>query len=73
MPGELSRFKKIVVNFCKEIQEQRDENVRLQHIFESEREAYNRHMNEVENEIDQYITDMQQRAREEVLNISNSS
>uniref|UniRef100_A0A0R3S720 EF-hand domain-containing protein n=1 Tax=Elaeophora elaphi TaxID=1147741 RepID=A0A0R3S720_9BILA len=65
MPKALSCFEKIVVSFCKEIQEQRDQNVQLQHAFESEREAYNRHMNEVENEIDQHITEIQQRAREE--------
>lgn len=29
-------------------------------------------MNEVENEIDQHITEIQQRAREEVLSVSNS-
>ncbi|VDK87539.1 unnamed protein product [Onchocerca ochengi] len=65
IPKVLSHFEKIIVSFCKEIQRQHDQNVQLQHVFESEREAHNRRMNEVENEIEQHITEMQQHAREE--------
>uniref|UniRef100_A0A183H4A7 Drf_FH3 domain-containing protein n=1 Tax=Onchocerca flexuosa TaxID=387005 RepID=A0A183H4A7_9BILA len=72
IPKVLSRFEKIIVSFCKEIQRQHDQNVQLQHVFESEREAHNRRMNEVENEIEQHIAEMQQHAREEVLNVAIS-
>ncbi|VDM40156.1 unnamed protein product [Toxocara canis] len=34
MPEILHRFEKVVGNFCKEIRDQKDENVRLQHVFE---------------------------------------
>uniref|UniRef100_A0A915PGS5 EF-hand domain-containing protein n=1 Tax=Setaria digitata TaxID=48799 RepID=A0A915PGS5_9BILA len=64
-PEILNCFKKIIGHFYKEIQEQRDQNLQLQHIFKSERETYNRRMNEVENEIDQHISEIEQRAREE--------
>ncbi|KHN84433.1 Ras and EF-hand domain-containing -like protein [Toxocara canis] len=65
MPEILHRFEKVVGNFCKEIRDQKDENVRLQHVFESERQSYSRRMLEVESEIDQHISNAEKKAREE--------
>uniref|UniRef100_A0A0N5A8T4 Ras and EF-hand domain-containing protein n=1 Tax=Syphacia muris TaxID=451379 RepID=A0A0N5A8T4_9BILA len=70
----LTRFEKIVGNFCKELQDRKDENRRLQHVYESlyhdglpfsERQLYNRRMLEVENEMDQHILETERRIREE--------
>ncbi|VDD86020.1 unnamed protein product [Enterobius vermicularis] len=61
----LSRFERIVGNFCKELKDRKDENLRLQHVYESERRLYSRRMQEVESEMDQHILESEQRIREE--------
>uniref|UniRef100_A0A915C8V6 Ras and EF-hand domain-containing protein n=1 Tax=Parascaris univalens TaxID=6257 RepID=A0A915C8V6_PARUN len=65
MPQILHRFEKVVGSFCKEIRDQKYENVRLQHVFESERQSYSRRMLEVESEIDQHISNAERKVRDE--------
>ncbi|CAI5454217.1 unnamed protein product [Caenorhabditis angaria] len=65
MPQLLRKFEKVVGSFCKEIKEKKHENERLQHIYASEREMYNRRMEEVECEMDQQLEIAEMKARKE--------
>ncbi|CAD6187354.1 unnamed protein product [Caenorhabditis auriculariae] len=65
MPQLLRKFEKVVGSFYKEIKEKKHENERLQHICASEKEMYNRRMEEVEIELDQQLEMAERKAREE--------
>ena len=56
----------VVGSFYKEIKEKKTENERLQHVYQSEKEMYNRRMEEVETEIDIHLKQAERKAREEV-------
>ncbi|KAE9415520.1 hypothetical protein Angca_009299 [Angiostrongylus cantonensis] len=65
VPQLLRKYERIVGSFYKEIKEQKDENQRLQHVYETEKDMYNRRMEEVENELDQQVMLAERKAREE--------
>ncbi|VDL76917.1 unnamed protein product [Nippostrongylus brasiliensis] len=65
VPQLLRKYERIVGSFYKEIKDQKDENQRLQHVFETEKDMYNKRMEEVENELDQQVMLAERKAREE--------
>ncbi|KAJ1358484.1 hypothetical protein KIN20_016917 [Parelaphostrongylus tenuis] len=65
VPQLLRKYERIVGSFYKELKEQKDENQRLQHVYEAEKDMYNRRMEEVENELDQQVMLAERKAREE--------
>ncbi|VDM76528.1 unnamed protein product [Strongylus vulgaris] len=67
VPQLLRKYERIVGSFYKEIKDQKDENQRLQHVFETEKDMYNKRMEEVELEIDQQVMIAERKAREERL------
>ncbi|KAL3069100.1 hypothetical protein niasHT_034330 [Heterodera trifolii] len=66
VPQIMSRFEEVVGNLCREIDQKRDENERLQHQQKAERESYNKRMAALENEIDQQLLIAEKKARDEV-------
>ncbi|KAL3092679.1 hypothetical protein niasHS_007888 [Heterodera schachtii] len=65
VPQIMSRFEEVVGNLCREIDQKRDENERLQHQQKAERESYNKRMAALENEIDQQLLIAEKKARDE--------
>ncbi|KJH41678.1 Ras family protein [Dictyocaulus viviparus] len=65
VPQLLRNYERIVGSFYKEIKDQKDENQRLQHIYEAEKDMYNKRMEEVELELDQQVMMAERKAREE--------
>ncbi|KAK6762728.1 hypothetical protein RB195_023439 [Necator americanus] len=65
IPQLLRKYERIVGSFYKEIKDQKDENQRLQHVFETEKDMYNKRMEEVELELDQQVMIAERKAREE--------
>ncbi|KAL6723559.1 hypothetical protein Aduo_018547 [Ancylostoma duodenale] len=65
VPQLLRKYERIVGSFYKEIKDQKDENQRLQHVFETEKDMYNKRMEEVELELDQQVMIAERKAREE--------
>ncbi|KAK5976101.1 Ras and EF-hand domain-containing protein [Trichostrongylus colubriformis] len=65
VPQLLRNFERIVGSFYKEFKEQKDENQRLQHVYETEKDMYNKRMEEVEYELDQQVMLAERKAREE--------
>ncbi|GMT35265.1 hypothetical protein PFISCL1PPCAC_26562, partial [Pristionchus fissidentatus] len=65
VPALLKKYERVVGSFCKELKDKKEENQRLQHVYENERDMYNRRMEEVETEIDQQLMMAERRAREE--------
>ncbi|CAJ0609788.1 unnamed protein product [Cylicocyclus nassatus] len=65
VPQLLRKYERIVGSFYKELKDQKDENQRLQHVFETEKDMYNKRMEEVELEIDQQVMIAERKAREE--------
>uniref|UniRef100_A0A1I7X9K3 EF-hand domain-containing protein n=1 Tax=Heterorhabditis bacteriophora TaxID=37862 RepID=A0A1I7X9K3_HETBA len=72
IPQLLKKFERVVGAFYKEIKEQKTENERLQHVYESERNMHHRIMEDVENELDQHLKVVEKKAREEAFS-SNTS
>lgn len=65
VPQLLRKYERIVGSFYKEIKDQKDENQRLQHVYETEKDMYNKRMEEVEIELDQQVMMAERKAREE--------
>ncbi|CAJ0577651.1 unnamed protein product, partial [Mesorhabditis spiculigera] len=65
MPALLGKFERVVGKFCREINTHKEENERLQHIYHSEKEMYNRRMEDIESEIDEQLSIAEQKARQE--------
>ncbi|CAL2049675.1 CBN-TAG-312 protein [Caenorhabditis brenneri] len=65
VPALLRKFERVVGSFHKELSEKKHENERLQRIYASEREMYNRRMEEMENEVDQQLEMTEMKARQE--------
>ncbi|GMR35476.1 hypothetical protein PMAYCL1PPCAC_05671, partial [Pristionchus mayeri] len=65
VPQLLKKYERVVGGFCKELKDKKEENLRLQHVYESERDLYNRRMEEVETEIDQQLAIAERKARQE--------
>uniref|UniRef100_A0A8R1HI91 Ras and EF-hand domain-containing protein homolog n=1 Tax=Caenorhabditis japonica TaxID=281687 RepID=A0A8R1HI91_CAEJA len=68
VPALLRKFERVVGSFSKELSEKKHENERLQRIYASEREMYNRRMEELENEADQQLELAEMKARQEERN-----
>ncbi|KAF1747555.1 hypothetical protein GCK72_024020 [Caenorhabditis remanei] len=65
VPALLRKFERVVGSFHKELSEKKHENERLQRIYASEREMYNRRMEEMESEVDQQLELTEMKARQE--------
>ncbi|CAP32754.3 Protein CBR-TAG-312 [Caenorhabditis briggsae] len=65
VPALLRKFERVVGSFHKELSEKKHENERLQRIYASEREMYNRRMEEMESEVDQQLELIEMKARQE--------
>ncbi|CAI2356774.1 unnamed protein product [Caenorhabditis sp. 36 PRJEB53466] len=65
VPVLLHKFERIVGSFHKELSEKKYENERLQKIHASDREMYNRRMEELESEVDQQLEMTEAKARQE--------